>query len=353
MIESLRAVSEELKRSEPQLTTVEEELASVSARLPNVPDDDTPDGASDEDNVEIKKIGIPLAFEFEVRDHVQLGESLGMIDIERGVRTSGARFYYLTGPAVRLEFALVQYALEFAGRHGMTPVIPPVLVREDAMYATGFLPTDAVNLYVRNEDDLYLTGTSEVALAALHAGEILDPSELPKRYLGFSTCFRREAGTYGKDTRGIFRVHQFDKLEMFSFVMPDQSKEEHERLLAIEEEWVSSLGLAYRVVNVCTGELGAPAAKKYDIEAWFPGQDAYREITSTSNTTDFQARRMECRVRLPDGNRPLHTLNATLCAVARTIVALLENGQRADGSVALPEVLGPFLPDRILRPPSG
>jgi seryl-tRNA synthetase len=317
-----------------------------------VPDDDTPDGASDEDNVEIKKVGTPPTFDFDVKDHVQLGESLGMIDIERGVRTSGARFYYLTGPAVRLEFALVQYALEFADRHGMTPVIPPVLVREDAMYATGFLPNEAVNLYVTREDDLFLTGTSEVALAALHAGEILDPAELPKRYLGFSTCFRREAGTYGKDTRGIFRVHQFDKLEMFSFVMPDQSKEEHERLLAIEEEWVASLNLAYRVVNVCTGELGAPAAKKYDIEAWFPGQGAYREITSTSNTTDFQARRMECRVRLPDGNRPLHTLNATLCAMGRTIVALLENGQRADGTVELPEVLGQFLPDRILQPPT-
>jgi seryl-tRNA synthetase len=350
MIESLRAVSDELKRSEPLLASVEAELATVSARLPNVPDDSTPDGHSDEDNVEIKKVGTPPTFDFEVKDHVELGESLGMIDIERGVRTSGARFSYLTGPAVRLEFALVQYALEFADRHGMTPVIPPVLVREDAMYATGFLPTDAVNLYVTKEDDLYLTGTSEVALAALHAGEILDPSELPKRYLGFSTCFRREAGTYGKDTRGIFRVHQFDKLEMFSFVTPDASQTEHERLLAIEEEWVASLGLAYRVVNVCTGELGAPAAKKYDIEAWFPGQGTYREITSTSNTTDFQARRMECRVRLPDGNRPLHTLNATLCAVGRAIVALLENGQRNDGTVELPEVLGRFLPERILRP---
>ncbi len=351
LIESLRAVSDELKEIEPELARVEEELAAVSARLPNVPDDATPDGRSDEDNVEIKKVGTPPSFDFEVKDHVQLGESLGMIDIERGVRTSGARFSYLTGPAVRLEFALVQHALEFADRHRLTPVIPPVLVREDAMYATGFLPTDAVNLYVTNEDDLYLTGTSEVALAAMHAGEILEPTSLPIRYLGFSTCFRREAGSYGKDTRGIFRVHQFDKLEMFSFVVPDESQAEHERLLAIEEEWVASLNLAYRVVNVCTGELGAPAAKKYDIEAWFPGQGTYREITSTSNTTDFQARRMECRVRLSDGNRPPHTLNATLCAVGRTIVALLENGQRADGSVELPEVLGRFLPDRILRPP--
>ena len=352
VIERLRRVSDELKALEPQLARVEEELGAISARLPNIPDDSTPDGVSDEDNLEIKRVGEPPAFDFEVRDHVALGEALGMIDIERGVRTSGARFYYLTGPAVRLEFALVQYALDVADRHGMTPVVPPVLVREEAMYGTGFLPTDAVNLYVTREDDLYLTGTSEVALAAFHTGEILEPAQLPRRYLGFSTCFRREAGTYGRDARGIFRVHQFDKLEMFSFVLPEASGEEHERLLAIEEDWVQSLGLAYRVVNVCTGELGAPAAKKYDIEAWFPGQGQYREITSTSNTTDFQARRMECRVRLAGGNRPLHTLNATLCAMARTIIALLENGQRADGSVELPEVLGRYLPERTLRPVS-
>ncbi len=352
LIDQISGVSAKLKGLEPELARAEEELAAVSARLPNLPDDSAPDGESDADNAEIKKVGELPRFDFEVRDHVLLGEMLGMIDIERGVRTSGARFYYLTGAAVRLEFALVQYALELADRFGMTPVIPPVLVREEAMYDTGFLPTDAVNLYVTREDDLYLTGTSEVALAALHAGEILEPDSLPRRYMGFSTCFRREAGTYGKDTRGIFRVHQFDKLEMFSFVMPDASQDEHERLLAIEEEWVQSLGLAYRVVNVCTGELGASAAKKYDIEAWLPGQGTYREITSTSNTTDFQARRMACRVRLPDGNRPLHTLNATLCAMARTIVALLENGQRGDGSVELPEVLGRFLPDTVLRPPS-
>ena len=348
VIAGLRETSEALSRLEPDLARVEQHLAAAAARLPNVPDDDVPDGLTDEDNVELRRWGEPRDFDFDPRDHVALGEALGMIDIERGVRTSGARFYYLTGPAVYLEFALVRCALDFATRHGFEPVIPPVLVREEAMFNTGFLPTDAANLYVTREDDLYLVGTAEVPLAALHAEEILEPDDLPRRYVGFSTCFRREAGSYGKDVRGIFRVHQFDKLELYSFVMPEESKREHARLLAIEEEWVQSLDIPYRVANVCTGELGASAAKKYDIEAWLPSQGRYRELTSCSNTTDFQARRMECRVRLPEGNRPVHTLNATLCAMPRTIIALLENGQRADGSVELPPVLGKYLTDRIL-----
>jgi seryl-tRNA synthetase len=318
---------------------VQAELDGVTVRLPNPPHESVPDGVSEEDNVEVRRWGEPPSFDFEPKDHVALGEALGMIDIERGVRTSGSRFYYLTGSAVRIQFALIQYGLEFATARGFVPVVPPVLVREEPMFGTGFLPTDEAQLYVTREDNLFLVGTSEVPLAALHAGEILEPDDLPKRYLGYSTCFRREAGTYGKDTRGIFRVHQFDKLEMFSFVMPGDSWEEHDRFLAWEEEFYQSLGIPYRVVNDCTGELGAPAAKKYDIEAWMPGQGQYREITSTSNTTDYQARRLDCRVRLPEGNRPLHTLNGTLCAVGRTLIALLENGQRADGSVELPEVL--------------
>jgi seryl-tRNA synthetase len=352
LIQRLRASSEELKKLEPELQRIGEEVTEAAARLPNVPDPTVPDGASEEENVEIRRWGDPPTFEFEAKDHVALGESLHLIDIDRGVRTSGARFSYLTGPAVRIQFALVRLALEFAARNGFDPVVPPVLVREEAMFGTGFLPTDQAQIYVTREDDLYLVGTSEVALAAMHAGEFLDARELPKRYLGYSTCFRREAGTYGKDTRGIFRVHQFDKLEMFSFVLPGDSTEEHERLLGWEEEWVQALGIPYRVVNVCVGELGAPAAKKYDIEAWMPGQGRYREITSTSNTTDFQARRLECRVKLAEGNRPVHTLNGTLCAIGRTLIALLENGQRADGSVDLPEVLHPHLPeaDRVLRP---
>jgi seryl-tRNA synthetase len=346
VIETLRSVSEELKVLEPQLVRVEDELRTAAARLPNLPDETVPDGLTDEDNEVVRVVGDPPVFDFEPKDHVELGSALGMIDIERAARMSGSRFAYLLGPAVRVQFALVQYGLEFGARHGMVPVVPPVLVREDAMFGTGFLPTDEAQIYVTREDELYLVGTSEVALASLHAGEILEPGQLPKRYLGYSSCFRREAGTHGKDTRGIFRLHQFDKLEMFSFVMPDASREEHERLLSLEEEWNRSLGLPYRVVNVCTGDLGASAAKKYDIEAWMPGQGRYREITSTSNTTDYQARRLECRVRLPEGNRPVHTLNGTLCAVGRTLIALIENGQRQDGSVDLPEALHPFLPER-------
>jgi seryl-tRNA synthetase len=354
LIEAVRGVSEELERLEPELARLNDELQTAASRLPNIPDETTPDGETEEDNVEISRWGEPRRFDFQPRDHVELGESLGLIDVDRAVRTSGSRFVYLMGPAARIQLALVRYAMDFTGPHGFTPVIPPVLVREEAMYGTGFLPTEEANLYVTREDNLYLTGTSEVSLAALHAGEMLEPARLPLRYLGYSTCFRREAGTYGKDTRGIFRVHQFDKLEMFSFVMPDikESRAEHDRLLGWEEGWVRSLELPYRVVNVCVGDLGPAAAKKYDIEAWLPGQGKYRELTSTSNTTDYQARRMECRVRLPEGNRPAHTLNATLCAVGRTLIALLENGQREDGSVTLPQVLRSYLQeeDWVLKP---
>jgi seryl-tRNA synthetase len=352
VIDRLRQVSDELKKAEPELARLEEELKSLSARLPNLPDSSAPDGASDEDNVEVRRWGEPPRFDFEPKDHVALGEALGMIDMERGARTSGARFSYLFGPAARIQFALVQYGVDFAQERGFTPVIPPVLVREEAMFGTGFLPTDEAQIYVTRDDNLYLVGTSEVSLAALHAGEILDPESLPRRYVGYSTCFRREAGSYGRDTRGLFRVHQFDKLEMFAFVLPGDSSEEHERFLAWEEEFYQSLEIPYRVVNVCTGDLGASAAKKYDIEAWLPGQDKYREITSTSNTTDYQARRLECRVRLPDGNRPVHTLNGTLSAIGRTIIALMENGQQEDGSVQLPKALQKYLPERdwVVRP---
>ena len=353
ILEHLRSVSEQIKTIQPRLEAVEEELAAVAARLPNLPDESVPDGHSEEDNEVLRVVGEPPEFGFQPLDHVALGERLGLMDLERAGRTSGARFAYLLGPAVRIQMALVQYALEFTGPRGFVPVVPPVLVREEPMFATGFLPTDEAQIYVTREDNLYLVGTSEVPLAALHAGEILDTGDLPRRYLGYSTCFRREAGAYGKDTRGIFRVHQFDKLEMFSFVLPGDSGDEHERLLAIEEEWVQSLGIPYRVVNVCTAELGASAAKKYDIEAWLPGQGRYRELTSTSNTTDYQARRMECRVRLPEGNRPVHTLNATLSAIGRTLIALLENHQGPGGRVEMPDALKPYLAERdwVLEPP--
>jgi seryl-tRNA synthetase len=345
-------VAADLGAIEPDLERVTEELEELASRLPNLPHDSVPDGETEEKNEVLRTWGDPPRFAFEPRDHLVLGESLRMIDVERGVRTSGSRFYYLTGAAVRLEFALVQYGLDFADRHGLWPIWSPALVRREAMYGTGFLPTDEAQIYAVRDDDLYLIGTAEVTLASFHMGEILEASDLPRRYLGYSTCFRREAGTYGKDTRGVFRVHQFDKLEMFSFVLPEESEREHERLLALEEEWVQSLELPYRVVNVCVGELGASAAKKYDIEAWFPGQDRYREITSTSNTTDYQARRLGVRVRGEGGNVPVHTLNGTLCAMSRTIICLMENHQRDDGSIEVPPGLHPYLSEsmRVIAP---
>ncbi len=307
------------------------ELDAALASLPNLPD---PQAAA-EDTV-LREVGEAGR---TGRDHLDLAGA--MIDTEHAAKLSGARFAYLRGDLVLLELALVRYVLEVLGEHGFEPVIPPVLVREAALYGTGFLPDTEQQIYRLADDDLSLVGTSEVALASLHAGEILDASALPARYAGFSPCFRREAGAAGKDTRGIFRVHQFDKVEMFAFVVPEESAAEHERLLAIEESILQALEVPYRVVNIAAGDLGASAAKKYDCEAWLPGQGRYRELTSCSNTTDFQARRLGVRLRPEGGGRPevLHTLNGTAVAVGRTIIALLENGQRDDGTVALPEVL--------------
>jgi seryl-tRNA synthetase len=343
--------SERLKELEPTLTSVEEDTQRLLDRIPNTPHESVPEGETDEDGEVLREVGERPSFAFEPRDHVDLGQALGILDLDRAARTSGARFAYLLGGAVLVQFALVRYCMDRLAAKGFVPVVPPVLVREEAMYGTGFLPTDEAQIYVTRDDDLYLVGTSEVPLAGLHQGELLDPSSLPRRYVGYSTCFRREAGAYGKDTRGIFRVHQFDKVEMFSFTEPDASWDEHEFLLSCEEELVMGLGLPYRVVNVCTGELGASAAKKYDVEVWLPGQGRYRELTSCSNTTDYQARRLGVRVRYPEENRVAHTLNGTACAIGRTLIALLENGQREDGSVDLPAALHPYLPDehRVLR----
>jgi seryl-tRNA synthetase len=330
----LKQLSGEVKALGEQSKNIEQELQALLATLPNLPD---PTAAEPEDEV-LREVGEASK---TGRDHLELaGER---IDMERGARLSGARFAYLRGDLAMLELALVQWTLQKLRGHGFEPVIPPVLVREQALYGTGFLPDTEQQIYHLPADDLYLVGTSEVALASLHAGEILDVADLPLRYAGFSPCFRREAGAAGKDTRGIFRVHQFDKVEMFSFVEPDKGAEEHERLLAIEEEILAALQIPYRVVNIAVDDLGASAAKKYDCEAWLPGQGRYRELTSTSNTTDFQARRLEIRMRR-EGAKPeiLHTLNGTAVAVGRTIVALLENGQRDDGSVRLPEVLVPY-----------
>ena len=344
-LERLKSLSGEVKALGEQARAAEAELQDVLRSLPNMPD---PSAAEPEDEV-LKVVGDATA---TGRDHLELaGER---IDMERGARLSGSRFAYLRGDLVMLELALVQWALAKLRGKGFEPVVPPVLVREQALYGTGFLPDTEQQIYHLPEDDLYLVGTSEVALASLHAGEILDAADLPRRYAGFSPCFRREAGAAGKDTRGIFRVHQFDKVEMFSFVEPGASAEEHDRLLAIEEEIFSELGVPYRVVNIAVDDLGASAAKKYDIEAWLPGQGRFREVTSTSNTTDFQARRLEIRMRR-DGGKPevLHTLNGTAIAVSRTLIALLENGQREDGSIALPAVLAPYGAPDVLASAGG
>jgi seryl-tRNA synthetase len=356
LIAEVGAVSAELKALEPQLAEADSALQGLLAATPNLPDPTAPDGGED-DAVEIKRNhDTPPTFDFEVRDHVALGEMLGVLDVDRGARTSGSRFVYLLGDIVLLQFALMRNAMDIVTEEGFVPVIPPVLVREEAMYGTGFLPADQVNIYRTDEDELYLVGTAEVPLAALHMGEIIDEAALPLRYAGYSTCFRREAGSYGKDLGGMFRVHQFDKVEMFMFTTPESSPEAHEFILSVEEKILGKLEIPYRVVNIAVGDLGAPAAKKFDIEGWLPGQQRYRELTSCSNTTDYQARRLQTRVRRGDGSlETLHTLNGTATAIGRTLIAILENHQRADGTVEIPEHLWQYLPERarVLEPRSG
>jgi seryl-tRNA synthetase len=329
--EQMRTLAERGRALSDAQAAIERERDALLVALPNLPAED----AAPEDTV-IREVGDAGK---TGKDHLELaGER---IDMERGARTSGSRFAYLRGDLAMLELVLVRWAMERLRGEGFEPVIPPVLVREQALYGTGQLPDTEQQIYHLPEEDLYLVGTSEVALASLHAGEILDGEELPRRYVGFSSCFRREAGAAGRDTRGIFRVHQFDKVEMFSFVAPEESHDEHERLLALEEGILQALELPYRVVNIAVNDLGRPAAKKYDCEAWLPGQQRYRELTSCSNTTDYQARRLDVRYRAKDAKRPahVHTLNGTAIAVGRTLIALLENGQQEDGSIALPPAL--------------
>jgi seryl-tRNA synthetase len=327
-IAEMQEVAGRVRALEAEVGAVETELDALNASLPNPPDP----SAADEDTA-LRSWGSGRA---EGRDHLELAGAL--IDMEGGAKVAGSRFAFLKGDLVLLELALVRWIMEILRGHGFEPVIPPVLVREAALFGTGFLPDTEQQIYRLADDELYLTGTSEVPLASLHAGEILD--SLPRRYAGFSPCFRREAGAAGKDTRGIFRVHQFDKVEMFSFVPADESADEHERLLAIEEEILQALEIPYRVVNIAVNELGNSAVKKYDCEAWIPSQGRYRELTSTSNTTDYQARRLDIRWR-PEGGRPalVHTLNGTAVAVGRTLIALMENHQREDGTVDVPDVL--------------
>ncbi len=343
-IAEMRGVAARAKELQGELAAADEQLGAALAVVPNLPAASAPEREGEV----LREVGVAGR---EGRDHLELLD--GLVDMESGARVSGSRFAYLRGPLVLLELALVRFAIERLLGHGFEPVIPPVLVREEAMFGTGFLPDTEQQIYRTADDELYLVGTSEVPLASLHAGEILSEEELPRRYAGFSTCFRREAGAAGRDTRGIFRVHQFDKVEMFAFVPPEESEAEHERLLAIEEEIMQALEIPYRVVNIPAWDLGASAAKKYDLEAWLPGQGRYRELTSCSNTTDFQARRLDARMRPASGGslRHVHTLNGTAIAVGRTIIALAENGQADDGRVRLPEALVAYgAPEAIAAP---
>jgi seryl-tRNA synthetase len=341
LIAEMREVSAELKGLEAELGEVESRRSELLMTLPNLPDPEAPAGETEEDAVTLREVGDRPQFDFEVRDHLDLGLANGWIEMEKAAEASGSRFAYLLGDLVSVQLALERFTHDVLRGEGLTPVVPPVLVREGPLVGTGFFPGEREMIYEVPRDELFLVGTSEVSLAALHAGEILAADELPRRYAGFSTCFRRESGAAGKDTRGIFRVHQFDKVEMFSFVRPEESAAEHERLLAIQEHILQALALPYRVVDIPVGDLGAPAARKFDCEAWIPSQSRYREVTSCSNTTDYQARRLDCRFRPEPDAQPaaLHTLNGTAVAVGRSLIALIENGQRADGSVALPGVL--------------
>ncbi len=346
-IEAMRSVAARAKDLESSLAEIDAGLDAAMYLLPNLPDGSAAAGPEDE---LLREVGETPTFAFPPRDHLELAGS--RIDMDSAAKLSGSRFAYLRGDLVLLELALVRWVLEKLGGRGFEPVIPPVLVRERALYGTGFLPDTEQQIYALPEDELFLVGTSEVALASLHDGELLEQEALPLRYAGFSPCFRREAGAAGKDTRGIIRVHQFDKVEMFSFVAPEESEGEHQRILAIEEEILAELGLSYRVVNIAVGDLGNSAAKKYDCEAWLPNQERYRELTSCSNTTDYQARRLNIRVREGKRTRAPHTLNGTAVAVGRTIVALLENGQREDASVELPPCLHPYGAPPTLAPAS-
>ena len=345
LLANAKELADKVKAADAKRAEIEEQAKQLVMQLSNLLDLEAPIGG-EEDFVTIEHIGTPRDFTkdgFEPKDHVELGKLLGAIDTERGAKVAGSRSYYLTGAGAMLEFALVNYAIQSALKNGFTPVIPPVLVNPSAMEGTGFLGQAAENVYRIEKDDVYLVGTSEVPLAAMHMDEILPADKLPMRYAGYSSCFRREAGTYGKDTRGIIRVHQFDKVEMFSFCKPEDAKEEHKRLLQWEKDFLNAMEIPYRVIDVASGDLGSSATRKFDIEAWIPTQGAYREVTSTSNCTEYQARRLNIRYKDADGTKAIATLNGTLVAIPRMIVAILENHQNADGTVNVPAALQPFL----------
>ncbi|WP_328361230.1 serine--tRNA ligase [Streptomyces sp. NBC_00445] len=353
LLKKASQLAADVKTADAERDAAAAETQELLLRLGNLVHPDVPVGG-EEDFVELETHGTIRDFGaegFEPKDHLELGQLLGAIDVERGAKVSGSRFYFLTGVGALLELALVNAAIAQATAAGFTPMLTPALVRPQSMAGTGFLGQAAQDVYHLANDDLYLVGTSEVPLAAYHMDEIIDADRLPLRYAGFSPCFRREAGSHGKDTRGIFRVHQFDKVEMFSYVAPEDSQAEHQRLLEWEKQWLTSLELPFRVIDVATGDLGSSAARKFDCEAWIPTQGKYRELTSTSDCTEFQSRRLSIRFRDGKQVKPLATLNGTLCAVPRTIVAILENHQQADGSVHVPEVLRPYLGGReVLEP---
>ena len=352
LIEKAKSLKDEVKAAETDQAAADEELRAALLALPNLVEEGVPPGGED-DSVVLETVGSVPTYDFEVRDHVEIGARLGAIDLERGAKVSGARFYFLTGAGAMLEFALVNLAMERAIAAGFVPVVAPALVRPEAMEGTGFLGAHAAEVYRVEADDLYLVGTSEVALAAMHSDEILDAGGLPRRYAGFSSCFRREAGSYGQDTRGIVRVHWFDKVEMFSFCAPEEARAEHRRLLAWEKEFLTLLELPFQVLDIAAGDLGSSAARKFDCEAWFPSQARYRELTSTSNCTTFQSRRLNIRYRTEAGPAHVATLNGTLCAIARTIACLLEVHQQADGSVRVPAALVPHMGGREVLEPIG
>jgi seryl-tRNA synthetase len=342
LLENAKELANKVKDADSKRAEVEEQAKQLIMQLSNILDPEAPIG-TEADFVVIEHVGTPRTFDFEPKDHVELGKLLGAIDTERGAKVAGSRSYYLTGVGAMLEFALVNYAIASANKAGFTPVIPPVLVNPAAMEGTGFLGQAAENVYHLEKDDVYLVGTSEVPLAAMHMDEVLPADKLPIRYAGYSSCFRREAGTYGKDTRGIIRVHQFDKVEMFTFCKPEDAKAEHLRLLQWEKDFLNSMEIPFRVIDVASGDLGSSATRKFDIEAWIPTQGAYREVTSTSNCTEFQARRLNIRYKDAEGTKAIATLNGTLVAIPRMIVAILENHQNADGTVNVPAALQPFL----------
>ena len=342
LLEKAKGLAAQVKEADAKRAEIEAQTVEVAKQLSNLLDPEAPIGGEADFKV-LEHVGTPRNFDFQPKDHVELGKLLGAIDTERGAKVAGARSYYLTGPGALLELALVNYAIAQATKAGFIPVIPPVLVNPPAMEGTGFLGQAAENVYHIEKDEVYLVGTSEVPLAAYHMDEILDPNKLPLRYAGYSSCFRREAGTYGKDTRGIIRVHQFEKVEMFIFCKPEDAKAEHARLLQWEKDFLNAMEIPYRVIDVASGDLGSSAVRKFDCEAWVPTQDAYREVTSTSNCTEFQSRRLNIRMKAESGTSAVATLNGTLVAIPRMIVAILENHQNADGSVNIPKALQPYI----------